>query len=83
MTIRMTKEIVAAGGAACGFANFPTLGLKALKWGWNFDFQLIYVGAGAVPHYSQSPASLTSEAIILFANLWGIPPFDILHVVCA
>ena len=34
--------------AAGGFSSFPTLGLKALKNTWNFDFQQVYVGAGMI-----------------------------------
>ena len=41
-----------AGGMSCGFSNFPTLGIGALQWSWNFDFQLIYVGAGASLRFS-------------------------------
>ena len=38
--------LVAADGASCGFGKFPFFGEKALKWQWQFDFQLIYVGSG-------------------------------------
>lgn len=31
---------------ACGFAAWPTFGMAAMKYTWNFDFQLNYVGAG-------------------------------------
>ena len=33
---------------AGGFSAFPTLGLKALKNTWNFDFQQVYIGAGMI-----------------------------------
>lgn len=31
---------------ACGFGVWPTFGFAALKYTWNFDFQMNYVGAG-------------------------------------
>lgn len=31
---------------SCGFNTWPTFGMAALKYTWNFDFQLNYVGAG-------------------------------------
>lgn len=30
----------------CGFMVWPTLGITALQWTWNFDFQQQYIGAG-------------------------------------
>jgi uncharacterized oligopeptide transporter (OPT) family protein len=31
---------------SCGFAAWPTFGFAAMKYTWNFDWQLNYVGAG-------------------------------------
>lgn len=31
---------------SCGFGAFPTFGAKALKFTWQFDFELTYVGVG-------------------------------------
>lgn len=31
---------------ACGFGVWPTFGMAAMKYTWNFDWQLNYVGAG-------------------------------------
>lgn len=32
----------------CGLGAWPTFGVAAMKYTWNFDWQLNYVGAGAV-----------------------------------
>ena len=43
------KWFFSATGDACGgFNGFPTLGLKALKWTWSYDFSLTYIGVGAL-----------------------------------
>lgn len=31
---------------SCGFSFWPTFGFAAMKYTWNFDFQMNYVGAG-------------------------------------
>ena len=31
----------------CGFGAFPSLGIDALAYNWNFDFSLTYIGVGA------------------------------------
>lgn len=33
---------------ACGFNTWPTFGMAALSYTWNFDFQMNYVGAGGL-----------------------------------
>lgn len=38
---------------ACGFAAWPTFGMAAMKYTWNFDFQLNYVGAGGEREHGQ------------------------------
>ena len=39
----------AASDACGGFNGFPTLGLRALKWTWSYDFSLTYIGVGEAP----------------------------------
>ena len=58
---------------SCGFSNFPTLGLGALQWGWNFDFQLIYVGAGIRYSYKQLDRSLICTVVYLCMPLEIMP----------
>jgi hypothetical protein len=42
------KWFFSATGTSCGsWEGFPTFGLKALKWTWNYDFSLTYIGVGA------------------------------------
>ncbi|CAN6245339.1 unnamed protein product [Urochloa humidicola] len=55
------------GGSACGFAQFPTFGLRAWKQSFFFDFSMTYVGAGMIcPH-------LVNLSTLLGAVLsWGI-----------
>ena len=41
----------AGPGCSGGFDRFPSFGLRALAWKWNFDFQLTYLGVGMIcPH---------------------------------
>lgn len=43
----MFKWFFSASGDACnGWDKFPTFGLKALKWTWQYDFSLTYIGVG-------------------------------------
>ena len=53
------KWFFSANGEACGgFNGFPTLGLKALKWTWSYDFSLTYIGVGeAAAHAGRKQAS--------------------------
>ncbi|KAI3924566.1 hypothetical protein MKX01_038006 [Papaver californicum] len=37
-----------SGGDQCGFAQFPTFGLKAWKQTFFFDFSMTYIGAGMI-----------------------------------
>lgn len=32
---------------SCGFSSWPSLGVDALAYNWNFDFSLTYIGVGA------------------------------------
>lgn len=44
----MFKWFFSASGANCnGWDKFPTFGLKALKWTWQYDWSLTYIGVGA------------------------------------
>ncbi|XP_015069107.1 metal-nicotianamine transporter YSL2-like isoform X1 [Solanum pennellii] len=56
-----------SGGDHCGFANFPTFGLKAWKQSFFFDFDMTYVGAGMICSH------LVNFSLLLGAVLsWGI-----------
>lgn len=56
-----------SGGDACGFAQFPTFGLKAWKQTFFFDFSPTYVGAGMICSH------IVNLSLILGAVLsWGI-----------
>ncbi|XP_059278405.1 metal-nicotianamine transporter YSL3-like isoform X1 [Lycium ferocissimum] len=56
-----------SGGDQCGFVNFPTLGLKAWKQSFYFDFSMTYVGAGMICSH------LVNLSLLLGAVLsWGI-----------
>ncbi|XP_002986072.2 probable metal-nicotianamine transporter YSL6 [Selaginella moellendorffii] len=59
------------GESACGFDNFPTLGLKALNNKFLFDFNLTYVGAGMIcPHIVN--VSVLLGAIISWGIMWPL-----------
>ncbi|RAL53000.1 hypothetical protein DM860_016235 [Cuscuta australis] len=54
-------------GDACGFANFPTFGLKAYESKFYFDFSATYVGVGMICPY------LINISVLLGGILsWGI-----------
>ncbi|KAK4362879.1 hypothetical protein RND71_018120 [Anisodus tanguticus] len=56
-----------SGGEKCGFAQFPTFGLKAWKNSFFFDFDMTYVGAGMICSH------LVNLSLLLGAVLsWGI-----------
>ncbi|OIT30336.1 PREDICTED: metal-nicotianamine transporter YSL2-like isoform X1 [Nicotiana attenuata] len=56
-----------SGGDQCGFAQFPTFGLKAWKQSFYFDFSMTYVGAGMICSH------LVNLSLLLGAVLsWGI-----------
>lgn len=53
---------------ACnGFQRFPTFGLEALRYTWNFDFQLPLVGLGIL-----APISVTWSVLIGGLVSWGL-----------
>ena len=43
----MFKWFFSASGTTCnGWDKFPTFGLKALEWTWQFDWSATYIGVG-------------------------------------
>ncbi len=34
------------GPTSCGFDSWPTFGMEAMEWRWNFDFEQTYIGVG-------------------------------------
>jgi hypothetical protein len=44
-----------SGTQSCGFDSWPTFGMQALNYRWNFDFEQTYIGVGA-PHFRGLPA---------------------------
>ncbi|KAF2299445.1 hypothetical protein GH714_031973 [Hevea brasiliensis] len=56
-----------SGGKTCGFAQFPTFGLKAWENSFYFDFSMTYIGAGMICSH------LVNLSLLLGAVLsWGI-----------
>eukprot|EP00884_Botryococcus_braunii_P021600 jgi/Botrbrau1/8123/Bobra.0308s0016.1 len=54
-----------------GFSQFPSFGLQALKWHWNFDFGLTYIGVGMIcPHIVN--ASMMAGAIVSWGIMWPL-----------
>lgn len=54
-----------------GFGQFPSFGLQALKWHWNFDFGLIYIGVGMIcPHIVN--ASMMAGAVFSWGIMWPL-----------
>ncbi|KAM0839517.1 hypothetical protein ACQ4PT_060264 [Festuca glaucescens] len=60
-----------SGGDNCGFSQFPTLGLRAWKQSFFFDFNLTYVGAGMIcPHLIN--ISLLLGSILSWGIMWPL-----------
>ncbi|KAM3388564.1 hypothetical protein ACQJBY_010983 [Aegilops geniculata] len=60
-----------SGGDHCGFSQFPTLGLRAWKHSFFFDFNLTYVGAGMIcPHLVN--ISLLLGSILSWGVMWPL-----------
>uniref|UniRef100_A0A5B7AUM3 Putative metal-nicotianamine transporter YSL7 n=1 Tax=Davidia involucrata TaxID=16924 RepID=A0A5B7AUM3_DAVIN len=58
-------------GDNCGFANFPTLGLKAYEYRFFFDFSATYVGVGMIcPHIIN--VSLLIGGILSWGIMWPL-----------
>ncbi|PRW60807.1 putative metal-nicotianamine transporter YSL6 [Chlorella sorokiniana] len=50
-----------------GFGSFPTFGIQAYNWTWNFDFQINYVGVGML-----CPQIVTWSMMFGAIISWGI-----------
>lgn len=60
-----------SGKGDCGFSEFPTFGLKALKQTFYFDFGLTFVGTGMIcPHIVN--LSMLFGAVISWGMLWPL-----------
>uniref|UniRef100_A0A6V7QTP8 Uncharacterized protein n=1 Tax=Ananas comosus var. bracteatus TaxID=296719 RepID=A0A6V7QTP8_ANACO len=59
------------GDGSCGFAQFPTFGLKAWKQTFFFDFSLTYVGAGMICSHLVN-LSLLFGAILSWGMMWPL-----------
>ncbi|XP_002269277.1 probable metal-nicotianamine transporter YSL7 [Vitis vinifera] len=60
-----------AAGDDCGFAGFPTFGLKAYKYKFFFDFSATYVGVGMIcPHIVN--ISLLVGGILSWGLMWPL-----------
>lgn len=60
-----------SGGESCGFINFPTLGLKAWKQTFLFDFSMTYVGAGMICSHLVN-LSLLVGAVLSWGVMWPL-----------
>ncbi|AES58717.2 OPT family oligopeptide transporter [Medicago truncatula] len=60
-----------AGDGQCGFAQFPTFGLKAWKNTFYFDFSMTYVGAGMICSHLVN-LSLLFGAVVSWGILWPL-----------
>ncbi|XP_018834293.2 probable metal-nicotianamine transporter YSL7 [Juglans regia] len=58
-------------GDGCGFANFPTFGLKAFDNRFYFDFSAIYVGVGMICPYLIN-ISLLVGAVLSWGIMWPL-----------
>ncbi|KAL9235187.1 hypothetical protein vseg_009974 [Gypsophila vaccaria] len=58
-------------GDSCGFANFPTFGLKAFQSRFYFDFSATYVGVGMICPYLIN-ISLLVGAVLSWGVMWPI-----------
>ncbi|KAF8085785.1 hypothetical protein N665_0647s0002 [Sinapis alba] len=58
-------------GDDCGFANFPTFGLKAYKNKFYFDFSATYVGVGMICPYLIN-VSLLVGSILSWGVMWPL-----------
>lgn len=60
-----------AAGSDCGFANFPSLGLKAYENRFYFDFSTTYVGVGMICPYIINISMLVG-AILSWGIMWPL-----------
>ena len=55
----------------CGFTAWPTFGFAAMRYTWNFDWQLNYVGAGMIcPHVVNW--SMLFGAVLSWGFMWPL-----------
>ncbi|GJY36013.1 metal-nicotianamine transporter YSL1 [Tanacetum coccineum] len=59
------------GPGTCGFAYFPTFGLKAYINSFYFDFSMTYVGAGMICSHLVN-LSLLAGAILSYGVMWPL-----------
>ncbi|KAJ6687459.1 OLIGOPEPTIDE TRANSPORTER YGL114W-RELATED [Salix koriyanagi] len=60
-----------SGGAQCGFAQFPTFGLKAWKNSFYFSFSMTYIGAGMICSHIVN-LSLLLGAVLSWGVMWPL-----------
>uniref|UniRef100_A0A6N2M250 Uncharacterized protein n=1 Tax=Salix viminalis TaxID=40686 RepID=A0A6N2M250_SALVM len=60
-----------SGGAQCGFAQFPTFGLKAWKNSFYFSFSMTYIGAGMICSHLVN-LSLLLGAVLSWGVMWPL-----------
>ncbi|KAK9145734.1 hypothetical protein Sjap_005637 [Stephania japonica] len=60
-----------SGGGNCGFAQFPTFGLKAWKQTFFFDFSMTYIGAGMICSHLVN-LSLLLGAVLSWGVMWPL-----------
>ncbi|GAB4826134.1 Metal-nicotianamine transporter ysl3 [Ancistrocladus abbreviatus] len=60
-----------SGGELCGFSQFPTLGLKAWRNTFYFDFSMTYVGAGMICSHLVN-LSLLLGAVLSWGVMWPL-----------
>ncbi|KAH7538292.1 metal-nicotianamine transporter YSL3 [Ziziphus jujuba] len=60
-----------SGGEQCGFAQFPTFGLKAWRNSFYFDFSMTYIGAGMICSHLVN-LSLLLGAVVSWGIMWPL-----------
>ncbi|KAF3432765.1 hypothetical protein FNV43_RR23867 [Rhamnella rubrinervis] len=60
-----------SGGDQCGFAQFPTFGLKAWRNTFYFDFSMTYIGAGMICSHLVN-LSLLLGAVVSWGIMWPL-----------
>lgn len=71
MCVALPLQWVFNNPACNGFTRFPTLGLQALRYSWNFDFQLSLLGLGIIAPLSVA-WSLVVGAVLSWGLLWPV-----------
>ena len=66
----MFKWFFSAPGDKCGgWDQFPTFGLKALKWKWQYDWSLTYVGVGKLHWLPLSMRRCASSGSMIICSM--------------